>query len=139
MFYAPHRPDSIVVKRVVGKEGDLIHLDKRRWKGDPENKRGGIGEGVKATAMKGLTPPMSVRVPPGHVWVEGDNWRESTDSNYYGPVAAGLILGRAWFMISPWKKFGTKPWEEKTESGTMVERGRVLVSDDDGTMEYVTE
>ena len=28
----------------------------------------------------------TVRVPFGHVWVEGDNWRKTADSNMYGPV-----------------------------------------------------
>lgn len=34
-----------------------------------------------------------VRIPDGHVWLEGDNKDNSTDSRSYGPVPAPLILG----------------------------------------------
>jgi signal peptidase I len=37
--------------------------------------------------------PTKVRIPDGHVWLEGDNKDNSTDSRSYGPVPAPLILG----------------------------------------------
>eukprot|EP01002_Notosolenus_urceolatus_P014276 NODE_5617_length_690_cov_2.472699_g4747_i0.p3 GENE.NODE_5617_length_690_cov_2.472699_g4747_i0~~NODE_5617_length_690_cov_2.472699_g4747_i0.p3 ORF type:complete len:87 (-),score=18.33 NODE_5617_length_690_cov_2.472699_g4747_i0:376-636(-) len=30
-------------------------------------------------------------VPPGHVWIEGDNARHSEDSRFFGPVPVNLI------------------------------------------------
>ena len=33
-------------------------------------------------------------VPPGHVWVEGDNSPNSYDSRHYGPVPLAQIHGR---------------------------------------------
>jgi inner membrane protease subunit 1 len=42
-----------------------------------------------------------VIVPPGHVWLEGDNPHDSVDSRYYGPVPGALIRGRAIARIWP--------------------------------------
>ena len=36
----------------------------------------------------------TVYIPPGHVWVRGDNPKESTDSNLYGPIPMNLIQGK---------------------------------------------
>lgn len=49
-------------------------------------------------------------VPKGHVWVEGDNWRKTVDSNNYGPISMSLVQGRAIAVLNP-SKFWTKPWE----------------------------
>ena len=40
-------------------------------------------------------------IPDGHVWLEGDNPRNSTDSRDYGPVPGALILGRALLRVWP--------------------------------------
>uniref|UniRef100_A0A8C4VA93 Inner mitochondrial membrane peptidase subunit 1 n=1 Tax=Falco tinnunculus TaxID=100819 RepID=A0A8C4VA93_FALTI len=48
----------------------------------------------------------SRQVPKGHVWLEGDNLRNSTDSRCYGPVPYGLIRGRICFKIWPLNDFG---------------------------------
>ena len=39
-------------------------------------------------------------MPPGHVWVEGDNKNRSYDSRHFGPVPYGLIKGRAIYKVS---------------------------------------
>jgi len=47
-----------------------------------------------------------VRIPKGHVWVEGDNPDQSKDSRDYGPMSLqlcqGIIRGKVW----PLKSFG---------------------------------
>ncbi|XP_012279656.1 mitochondrial inner membrane protease subunit 1 isoform X2 [Orussus abietinus] len=40
-------------------------------------------------------------VPLGHVWVEGDNKDNSSDSRSYGPIPQGLIRGRAVCRVWP--------------------------------------
>ncbi|EEB19766.1 mitochondrial inner membrane protease subunit, putative [Pediculus humanus corporis] len=40
-------------------------------------------------------------VPKGHVWLEGDNKYNSSDSRNYGPVPQGLIKGRVVCRIWP--------------------------------------
>ena len=40
-------------------------------------------------------------VPDGHLWVEGDNPANSSDSRNYGPVPASLLVGRALMRVWP--------------------------------------
>uniref|UniRef100_A0A061RXL1 Mitochondrial inner membrane protease subunit 1 n=1 Tax=Tetraselmis sp. GSL018 TaxID=582737 RepID=A0A061RXL1_9CHLO len=45
-------------------------------------------------------------VPPGHVWLQGDNLNNSRDSREYGPVPEALILGRVVYQVWPVKQLG---------------------------------
>jgi Signal peptidase, peptidase S26 len=40
-----------------------------------------------------------IQIPPGHVWLEGDNSVNSQDSRYYGPVPYAMLVGRAWLQV----------------------------------------
>lgn len=40
------------------------------------------------------------RVPQGHVWLEGDNASNSTDSRAYGPVPLAMVRGKVLFKVS---------------------------------------
>ncbi|KAK5175517.1 uncharacterized protein LTR77_000656 [Saxophila tyrrhenica] len=65
-YMNPYKPEAFAVKRIIGLEGDTVVLDRRRR---PE---AGEGPEMRETrawdAWKG-----KAMVPPGHVWVEGDN------------------------------------------------------------------
>ena len=55
-------------------------------------------------------------VPDGHMWLEGDNPSNSSDSRVYGMVPANLILGRVVCRLWPlrgnaWMKRGGRPKE----------------------------
>ncbi|XP_069902232.1 mitochondrial inner membrane protease subunit 1 isoform X3 [Globicephala melas] len=73
---SPSDPKSNICKRVIGLEGDKILSN---------------------------SPSVFFKshsyVPTGHVWLEGDNLQNSTDSRYYGPVPYGLIRGRIFFKV----------------------------------------
>ena len=119
-FYTPHKPDTLGIKRVIGVEGDWVELDSRRR---PDND--GVGGGVDKAETWDLMGQMHdqrefgnegvrkrrVIVPYGHVWVEGDNWRKSKDSNAYGPISKSLINGKAVCVLLPFSRAWTKPWE----------------------------
>lgn len=47
----------------------------------------------------------TVVVPRGHIWVEGDNIENSSDSRYYGPIPQGLVKSRAVLRIWPLTEF----------------------------------
>ena len=76
----------MVVKRVVGVEGDEVVVRK----GGGVRRRGGGGGGGGEGGGMGR----EVVVPKGHVWVEGENPdpRFSRDSNTYGPVSTFLFF-----------------------------------------------
>ncbi|XP_012533547.1 mitochondrial inner membrane protease subunit 1 [Monomorium pharaonis] len=68
----PNNPEQNICKRIVGLPGDKIR------------------NGFTVTT-----------IPYGHVWLEGDNRNNSTDSRIYGPVPQGLLRGRALCKILP--------------------------------------
>ena len=64
-----------VTKRIVAMEGDIVRT----------------------------LPPWedkTVRIPKGHVWVEGDDPTRSRDSNTFGPLPLGLVNGRIDAILS---------------------------------------
>nr|XP_006128963.1 mitochondrial inner membrane protease subunit 1 isoform X2 [Pelodiscus sinensis] len=73
---SPNDPKSNICKRVIGLEGDKV-----------------------CTSSPSDFRKSHSYVPKGHVWLEGDNLRNSTDSRCYGPVPYGLIRGRIYFKM----------------------------------------
>ncbi|XP_023016009.1 mitochondrial inner membrane protease subunit 1 isoform X2 [Leptinotarsa decemlineata] len=73
----PTNPKQYICKRVTGLPGDKIRIGFASFK----------------------------TVPGGHVWLEGDNISNSSDSRVYGPVPQGLILSRAICKVWPPKEF----------------------------------
>lgn len=100
----PTDPGVSVLKRVRGMPGEEIWVHP-------------VGE--KA--------PVKVTVPKGHVWLEGDNRNQSTDSRHYGPVPLALVKGRARFRFWPPSQAGVLrsvviDHTERTRG--IIERGR---------------
>ncbi|KAL1305482.1 hypothetical protein AAFC00_002358 [Neodothiora populina] len=114
-FFAPHAPETLAIKRIVGVEGDWVYKDSRR--------RPDIDFNAEAWDSMGEM----LMVPFGHVWIEGDNFRNSRDSNWYGPISKSLVHGKAVCIVLPWKRFGLKPWEGFT-SLTPVKKGQLVHS-----------
>lgn len=76
-------PRHVVCKRVLGLEGDVVRIpSSQKWGGTPR----------------------AFKVPQGHVWLQGDNFGNSTDSRHYGPVPYALLRGRVFLKVWP-------PWE----------------------------
>ncbi|XP_037692287.1 mitochondrial inner membrane protease subunit 2 isoform X1 [Choloepus didactylus] len=78
---SPKNPEQKIIKRVIALEGDI----------------------VKTTGHKNRY----VRVPRGHIWVEGDHHGHSFDSNSFGPVSLGLLHALATHILWPperWQK-----------------------------------
>jgi inner membrane protease subunit 2 len=82
-------------------------------------------------------PPV-LQVPQGHIWIEGDNWRHSLDSNDFGPISMSLVIGKAEKIIWPWSRFGDIPQRpEKDRSRTVVKPGEPPI-DLDGIIHGLT-
>ncbi|CAN6603658.1 mitochondrial inner membrane protease subunit 2 [Trichomonascus vanleenenianus] len=83
MVRSPVDPGKLLVKRILGIGGDEI-----------------------VPRPDSEYPKSSVRIPPNHIWVEGDNCAHSIDSNAFGPVSLGLVEGKATRVVFPPSRFG---------------------------------
>ncbi|XP_072257618.1 mitochondrial inner membrane protease subunit 2 [Pyxicephalus adspersus] len=87
---SPKNPEQKIIKRVIGLEGDI----------------------VKTVGHK----TQYVRIPSGHMWVEGDHHGHSFDSNAFGPVSLGLLHAQATHILWPpnrWQKLKPVLLEER--------------------------
>ena len=120
----------VVTKRIVGLPGDSVkvfgvYADEYHRRGKVDGKFYGVPddprfpvpycwreqfraqyERGKATSnTSGQHSPSrhetTITVPPNHVWVEGDNPLESTDSRHYGPLPVSSLRGRVILRLWP--------------------------------------
>jgi signal peptidase I len=95
-----------LVKRVIGVGGDHVRCCDRRGRvevnGVPLDERAYIAKGSHPSAQ-----PFSVVVPPGRVWVMGDNRDDSADSRFHrdlpggGTVPVADVVGKVWAIVWP--------------------------------------
>jgi signal peptidase I len=96
----PPTEEDLLIKRVLGLEGETIEV------------RGGqvyingelLAEEWTVRLGGGSYGPLTI--PPGHVFVLGDNRGASNDSRAFGPVAVEFLVGRAWLSYWPLESFG---------------------------------
>lgn len=81
VFRSPYYPEKLSVKRVVGTQGDNIT--------------------TRHPSIK-----LHQRIPRNHIWVEGDNAFHSVDSNTFGPVSQGLVVGKVMAVVWPLSRMG---------------------------------
>lgn len=87
MALSPENPRMTVCKRVLALEGDNVAIS-------PAPNSGEVAKHVV--------------VPKGHVWLQGDNTSNSTDSRHYGVVPYALLQGKVFLRIWPpnsWRRF----------------------------------
>ncbi|HBT96280.1 MAG TPA: signal peptidase I [Desulfobulbaceae bacterium] len=106
VFRFPPSPDTDYIKRVIGLPGDTVEIrDKVVYIN---------GEKVAdphAHFTDGMTPDITrgrrdefgpVTVPPGHLFVMGDNRDNSYDSRFWGFVPDKNVLGKAFILYWSW-------------------------------------
>jgi inner membrane protease subunit 2 len=117
----PHDPTGESVKRVVALPGDTVLRDVRRVGKQAEEE----GRWSNDLGLRQLGPV--VRVPVAGVWVEGDGWRKSRDSNDFGAVSQSLINGRVWGVVWPPSRWGVIGRGGKApDSRTIVIKGEPM-------------
>lgn len=90
----PNDPKRVLIKRIIALEGDIVKT-------------------------RPPYPEAEVKIPQGHVWVEGDESFRTDDSNLYGPMPAALIQSKLVRILWPPERFGpvTEPRIPETRSG----------------------
>jgi len=89
----------VLIKRVIGLPGDRIaargghvYVDGQRL----------VEPYLSADVATSSFGPLVV--PPGHIWVMGDNRGDSLDSRVFGPIPEKNVVGRAvWKVWPPWR------------------------------------
>jgi len=93
-FTSPVHPGEVLVKRVVGLPGDAI-----QYQGLLVLINGALIGPLAVPLPPGLALPEYV--PPGHVYVVGDNRANSEDSRDWGPIEVSALRGRAVLVYLP--------------------------------------
>jgi len=100
-----HAPRVSILKRIKGMPGDVIKVC------------------FKSSLKKGMEgAEVIIRVPPGHIWVEGDNTAQSSDSRDWGPLPLSLVGGKVLAKFNPFDKHALdlpedlrKKWERQAQ------------------------
>jgi len=102
-----YKSSYTVCKRVVALEGDtVVPAGGGGGSGGGGSGGGGGGGGIDNGGLDGSGDDSGdggtrIVVPRGHVWLEGDNAQDSTDSRAYGPVPTALVRGRVFARVWP--------------------------------------
>jgi len=116
---SPERPGELLVKRIVGLQGDWISVP--NCNGFQISRQGPARE-VQARDVQG-GGSRKLKLPPGHCWVEGDAKSSSDDSRAFGVVPISCIEGKATYVVWPPTRWGSIE--------TARERGRILFHADE--------
>jgi len=98
-----------LVKRVIGVGGDHVVCCTPHGRITVN----GVPLAEKPYIMPGSSPSQirfDVRVPPGRLWVMGDNRPDSADSRFHqklpgrGTVPVKDVVGKVWAVVWPWQQ-----------------------------------
>ncbi len=112
VFPGPPNPVEDYIKRVIGLPGDVISV------------QGGTVyvNGVALDEPYVSEPPLNIMrettVPPGMVFVMGDNRNVSSDSRAWGPLPVDDIIGKAVFVYWPVDRVGVVEHYDLMRNGT---------------------
>lgn len=99
-----------LIKRVVALPGETVTIanDQVSINGQPLQEPY-LAKGMSIQPVNGpyaCTPAQPCKIPPGQIWVMGDNRVNSEDSRYFGPIPESSVVGRAFFRIWPLTRVG---------------------------------
>jgi len=95
--------EDVFIKRIVALEGDEIEVK------DGSLYVNGMSRNEPFLYEKPNYTFEKVVVPPGSIFVMGDNRNNSYDSHLWGPLPIENVIGRACFVYWPVTKLGTLP------------------------------
>jgi signal peptidase I len=117
-FGPPAKHDFI--KRVIGVPGDVVACDRNDQvtvNGVVLHERSYLYPGAVPCGVGDISetgPRWRIKVPPGHLWVMGDNREDSADSRahdaevpFHGTIPISSVIGKAFLIVWPFSRFGT--------------------------------
>jgi signal peptidase I len=122
VFVYPVDPSKDFIKRVVGVSGDVIQIRSKHVFINDEPWDDAHGYFVDGTDGRQATSPRDnfgpVTVPPGHIFVMGDNRDRSYDSRFWGFVDLNEVKGKATLVYWSWD--GTDRWVRWDRVGEVI-------------------
>jgi signal peptidase I len=111
VFQFPQDPTQDYIKRCVAVPGDtvqvregLLYVNGQLYEPHSWHDRDKLVHGAPQNMNYGPTV-----VPPGHIFMMGDNRYNSFDSRFWGPLDERLIRGRALFIYWSWDADRMRP------------------------------
>ena len=86
-----------MIKRVIGLPGETVYAQNGTVHVDGRI----LSEDYVNPACDGTTDFPAIRVPPGDVFLLGDNRCDSSDSRVFGPVPTSSLVGHAVLRVWP--------------------------------------
>ena len=100
LVQAGYDPDAALIKRVVGRPGDMLEVrGGRLWRNGEAVEEPWLSEDISYV----MAP---VTVPDNELWVMGDNRNASLDSHLWGPLPEADVIGTAILRYWPLSRFG---------------------------------
>ncbi|MFM7575522.1 MAG: signal peptidase I, partial [Microcystaceae cyanobacterium] len=93
-------PNQAFIKRVIGTTGDIIEVKD----GQVYRNQAPLQENYILENPRYRLPPL--QVPPGHLFVMGDNRNNSNDSHIWGFLPQDHVIGQAIFRFYPLTRLG---------------------------------
>ena len=103
VFEAPIGENKDFIKRCIAVEGQTIEIrDKQVYVDGVKLDEPYVRHVDPRNVGRGRDEYGPVTVPPGHIFMMGDNRDDSHDSRYWGPLSLDAVKGKAMFLYFSW-------------------------------------
>ena len=113
VFRYPEDPKQTFIKRVIGLPGDRIRLENKQVIRNGERLAESYVQFTNSSDAK-RDNLSEATVPPGALFVLGDNRDNSLDSRYFGFVPQTNVIGRPWMVYWSYDQSAGKTRWERT-------------------------